>query len=244
MLASLRQVVADHGKAAKGEIFLYEALPARRETIVRGQPVLRRRPSWHLDRLLWRLACGSVDEVIPGKPLKVQATQWVRDKKVTLARFLCRVRSSKICVYSGLTSSGDSGDALMARPVQGLQQLARLHYRLVPRLRRSANPLCFFGRATSSQGPFCARSENTLDQTLTLTCQDRSSCASRACLSSAGACWHSPDACPGVQDRAAWMKYGPLQFCFAQKRLLRRCCSLLLKHPVPVITALSDLSNC
>jgi hypothetical protein len=81
-------------------------------------------------------------------------------------------------------------------------------------LRRSASPLCFFGGPPSSQRPRCAQSEN-IDQTLTLTCQKRRRRARRACLSSAGACWHSPGASPRVQDRAAWMKYGPLQFCFA-----------------------------
>ena len=35
-----------------------------------------------------------------------------------------------------------------------------------------------------------------------------------------------------VQDRAAWLKYGPLQSCFAQKRLLR--CGPVLKHLAPV----------
>jgi hypothetical protein len=35
---------------------------------------------------------------------------------------------------TGLASGGDRSDALMARPAHSLQQLARLHRRLVPRV--------------------------------------------------------------------------------------------------------------
>ena len=45
-----------------------------------------------------------------------------------------------------------------------------------------------------------------------------------------------------VQDRAAWMKYGPLQSRFAQKRLLRR--GSVLKHPAPVITTPTISVDC
>jgi hypothetical protein len=137
---------------------------------------------------------------------------------------------------TSLAEGGYSGEALMARPAHAAVGAASTPAR-ASSLRHS--PLCFFRPVSNQPKPSCARSENTGGQTLTLTCQRRRRSARRACLSSIGACWHSPGKSPGVQDRAAWMKYGPLQFCFAQKRLFCWCCALLLKHPSPIITTVS-----